>query len=82
MVILLNAELHVTNTLCWKYFAWYDHIGVCCRNHSGKEVNVEGAGSSPAVLVEKLPGGGCAMQDSAMLLLCRKDQLKALMDFA
>jgi hypothetical protein len=32
------------------------------------------------VLVEKLPGGGCAMQYSAMLLLCRKDQLKVLMD--
>jgi hypothetical protein len=45
-------------------------------------VNVEGAGSSPVVLVEKLPGGGCkaAMQYSAMLLLCRKDQLKVLMD--
>ena len=60
MVILLNAELHMTNTLCWKYFAWYDHIGVCCwSQYSGKEVSVEGAGSSPVVLVEKLPGGGC-----------------------
>lgn len=67
MVILLNAELHMTNTLCWKYFAWYDHIGVYCRNHSGKEVNVEGAGSSPL----------CARREATGRWLCNAVQCHA-----